>query len=405
MSIPSANYASTAAPAWYGPGAQRKSLREWWRELSWRKMLWSLLYPPRGQRIMPTISGTLLISLSLGIGTAAYNTSNNILFITLSLLLACLILSGVLSSLNLRKVAWRLDAKPPLRVGETGTAAIDLRNRKRLLPTYGLWFDVRTKAEPKGRRIVLRRRLDPGGAETRLEWSWKPTQRGLEVVELAAIGSLFPFGFLKKVLAAEVRREVLVWPEPITYQRTPVFSPARRQSGERVNRIGHSGDLLALRKYSPGDSHRLVHWKATARLRQLMVRQFSRENQEGFSIHVDASADRWPRPEQFETLCSFAATLTEDLFRDGRLGTVSVNLDPPRVVRSLRDLEAFLDQLALLTPRQSDGRPSAPPMATNEDPAERPTPRVEGGRQRLTFAPEGDRGVAAFVDGQKAATA
>ena len=31
--------------------------------------------------------GTVLIGLSLGIGTAAYNSSSNILFITLSLLL------------------------------------------------------------------------------------------------------------------------------------------------------------------------------------------------------------------------------------------------------------------------------------------------------------------------------
>ena len=68
-------------------------------------MLWTFLYPARGQRIMPTVSGILLISVALGIGSAAYNTSNNILFITLSLLLACLILSGVLSMLNFKKVA------------------------------------------------------------------------------------------------------------------------------------------------------------------------------------------------------------------------------------------------------------------------------------------------------------
>ena len=400
MNAAMVNYPASPAPDWHGPGAKRRGWRAWWQELSWRKMLWSLLYPPRGQRITPTVSGLLLISLSLGIGSAAYNTSNNILFITLSLLLACLILSGVLSALNLAKVAWRLDARPPFRVGETGTAGIDLRNRKRLLPTYGLWFEVRTKAQPKGRRIVMRRRLDPGGAETRLEWSWQPEQRGLEVVELTAVGSLFPFGFLKKVLAAEVRREVLVWPRPIEYQRTPVFSPARRQSGERVNRIGHSGDLLALRKYSPGDSHRLVHWKASARLRQLMVRQFSRENQEGFSIHVDSAADRWPRAEQFETMCSFAATLAEDLFTAGRLGTVSIDLDPPRAVRTVRDVEAFLDQLALLMPRQSSGRPSAPPFA-----GDAPAAVQFAGRQRLTFSPDGARGVAAFVDGQKAAAA
>jgi len=55
---------------------------------------------------MPTVSGLALIGLALGIGSAAYNAANNILFITLSLILSCLILSGVMSWVNLRGVSW-----------------------------------------------------------------------------------------------------------------------------------------------------------------------------------------------------------------------------------------------------------------------------------------------------------
>lgn len=374
-------------------------MRQHWRELSWRKLLWSLLYPPRGQRIMPTISGFLLIIVALGIGSAAYNTSNNILFITLSLLLACLIGSGVLSALNLAKVAWRMVPSPPYRVGQTGTVTIELRNRKKLLPTHGLWFEVRTKAEPKGRRLVLRERLDAGGGTARLEWSWQPTTRGHEVVELTAVGSLFPFGFLRKVLACEIRTEVLVWPAPVEYQRFAVLVASRRQSGHAVNKIGQSGDLLAVRRYVSGDSHRQIHWKASARLRQLMVRQFSTEQQEGYSLRLDTAGDVWTRPEQFELACSFVATLAEDLFTTGRLGTVTIDHELPQPIRGVRDLEAFFDRLAELTPRESTGRPSQAPF---------PSVSVGPGaaaRLTLTFAPEGARGVAAFVDGQKAAAA
>src|SRR4051794_32977318 len=98
--------------AWSGPDARRP-----WQRFSWNTLLWSLVYPARGQRILPTVPGVVLIALALGIGTAAYNSSSNILFITLSLLLACLILSGVLSWLNLRGVRWRLQVSPPLRAG------------------------------------------------------------------------------------------------------------------------------------------------------------------------------------------------------------------------------------------------------------------------------------------------
>ena len=177
-----------------------------------------------------------------------------------------------------------------------------------------------------------------------------------------------------------------------------MLAPTGRQSGHAVARIGQSGDLYAVRNYASGDSHRLIHWKASARLRKLMVRQFSSEQQEGYSLRVDSSAEVWTRPEQFELLCSFAATLAEDLFTSGRLGTVAVNLDPPSPVRGVRDLEVFFDKLAELKPRENSGRPSQAPFPVSATSA-------AGGRLTLTFAPEGARGVAAYVNGQKAAAA
>jgi len=393
---------SATDPRWFGPGSQRKSWLQRWRELSWAKVLWSYLYPRRGQRIMPTVSGVLLISVAMGIGSAAYNTSNNILFITLSLLLACLILSGVLSALNFSKVSWRIHASGPYRVGQTAAIGIELRNAKKILPTYGLWFDVKTGEAEKPQRLVLQERLDPQGGHSRLDWTWQPRHRGVAQVQLGSVGSLFPFGFLRKVLSSDIRTEVLVWPAAVEYQRFATLAPSRRQSGHAVNRIGHSGDLLALRRYAQGDSHRLIHWKASARLQHLMVRQFSTEQQEGYSLHLDSSADLWTESDQFELLCSFAATLAEDLFTTGRLGTVAIDSESPRPVRSVRDLEAFFDALANLTRRQPTGRPSRAPFGENMIQG---NARVFSPRNNitLTFAPEGHRGVAAFVNGEKAA--
>jgi hypothetical protein len=106
----------------------------------------ALLGVERGERGVERVeAGTL------GIGTAAYNSSSNILFITLSLLLTCLILSGVLSWYNLRGVRWRLQLAPPLRAGHDAVVALELRNRKRFLPTYGLWFEFAARpVEPAG---------------------------------------------------------------------------------------------------------------------------------------------------------------------------------------------------------------------------------------------------------------
>jgi uncharacterized protein (DUF58 family) len=395
---------------WAGPGPAARGWRDW----KWSTLLWSLVFPARTERIWLTLPGALLIALSLGIGSAAYNTGNNILFIALSLLLSCLILSGVLSSLNFSSLHWRLAAGPALRAGRDAAVALELSSAKKFLPTYGLWFDLRavavlppeqldekksvreilaavdkTEAEAK---LFLRERLDAGAA-ARLEWIFRPARRGVLRLELAGVGSLFPFGFLRKTLGGRLRREVVVWPAPVEYRRRGAALAQRPQTGERVARAGGSTDLLALRHYEAGDSHRLIHWKASARLGKLVVRQFAAESAEGFALWLRTPAEVWARPEQFELLVSFAATLAEDLFRAGKLLGVAVNDEPLLAVRKVRDLEEFMDKLAVVERVDGEKR-----KAEGE--------KVFLTKQNvITFAPEGARGVAAYVDGEKTATA
>ena len=356
-----------------------------------RALFWSLIFPPRGERITPTLTGVLLITISLGIGVAAYNTGSNILFITLSLLLSCLVLSGVLSWLNLRGVSWRLHPGGPWRAGQVEPVALELRNGKRMLPTYGLWFDVAAGGEPVRRHLAMR--LDPG-EETRLDWPVTAARRGRLRIELRAAGSLYPFGFLRKAVQSQLGAEVLVWPATVEYQREGEGAAWRAPRGEgRVNRAGQDGDLLALRRYAPGDPQRQVHWKASARLRHLMVRQVSVEGVEGFTLRMDAEAARWPRAEQFELALSLAATLAEDLFRMDRLQAVAIGSEPAQAVRRRRDVEAFLDRLAVLEP-----------VAATAEAGEGGA-RAASARRVLMVEPHGPRGVAALIDGKIAATA
>ena len=398
---------------WQGPEPSRLS----WRGFKWSTLLWSLVFPARTQRIAPTMAGALLIGLSLGIGMAAYNTANNILFIAFSLLLSCLILSGVMSWLNFSGVRWRLSAGPAMRAGHDAAVGLELRNEKRLLPTYGLWFDLRARnpqaaAEPGSpkksvreilavadraaaqARLFLHERLDAGG-EVRMEWIFRPVRRGMLRLELAGVGSLFPFGFLRKILAGGQRREVFVWPAAADYRRWGAAANRRPTASERLARAGSGADLLALRNYEPGDSHRLIHWKASARSGRLMVRQFAAEGAESFALWLQTPAETWTRPEQFELLVSFAATLAEDLFRAGRLAAVAVNAGRLQPVRGPRELESFLDQLAVV-------EPVGGAASRGSEPGDGAMAR---GWTVITFAPDGARGVAAYVEGKKTAAA
>jgi uncharacterized protein (DUF58 family) len=379
--------------AWAGPGADGRDSGPG----RWATLLWALIYPPRGERVVPTTSGVVLVSLAIGVGTAAYNTANNILFLTLALLLSCLVLSGVLSWMNLQRITWRVRAERALRAGRTTTLGLEVRNGKRLLPTYGLNFEMQAGGERAERvPLALTSRLDPAGGETCLEWQWRPERRGETAIALVRVSSLFPFGFLRKSYPGRMQRRVWVWPATVPYERHGVLAPARRASGETVARVGQSDDLLALRRYAQGDSQRLIHWKASARTGEWLVRQFATEAEQGLSLLIDADRTRWPRPEQCELMISLAATLAEDLFREGRLAWVEIVPDAPRRVRRVADLEAVLDRLA----RIPDGGETVAPQPKRGGGAEPPERH-----NRVRFMPEGSRGVGAFLDGQRAAHA
>src|SRR5437764_2606491 len=78
------------------------------RKLPW----WRRLRPPR--RLSFTREGRIIVFLSGGVGFAAINTGNNLLYLLLGWLLSFIIASGVLSEMTLR--ALRVERRPPPRI-------------------------------------------------------------------------------------------------------------------------------------------------------------------------------------------------------------------------------------------------------------------------------------------------
>lgn len=401
-------FKSIVGAEWQGPGAPRSR-----RATRASQLLWALVFPLKRHQIAPTVLGVFLIALAMGIGTAAYNTGSNILFLTLALLLACLLLSGLLSWFNFRGICWRFRRLGSWRVGHDTLVTLDVQNRKPWLSTYGLWFDfvthpfgassadeakpvtsVRALLAASGQRITRGRLFQrdrlSGGGNAIFQWGVQPQQRGVALVAVSAVGSLYPFGFLKKSLGAFPSEHVLVWPAQIAYEWVGVAGGRVGSAGRRTVRAGAGDDLLALRKYTPGDSHRLIHWKASARLGQLMLRQFSAEKQLGYVLKLEPFTIRWSHPQQFERLCSFAATLAEDLFALGHLRGVALANFPYQEIRQLNELERFLDQLALLK-LSADSVTTEALLGVPEN--------------IITFAPAGTLGVNASLNGQIIATA
>jgi len=341
------------------------------------------LLPSRAQRTKLTLTGWMLILVALGIGSAAYNTASNILFLTLSLILSSLVLSGILSQINFRKLKWELDAPEHSQVGEVGMASVCLTNKKRIFPSMSLCFRVSRLSEDPEVTLYLKQAVKAGESR-RLEWTFKPVSRGRLRVSLSGVESQFPFGFLLKTIGVEISQEVLVWPERIEYSFQPTNAGRRILSGVSRKNAGIGSDLLNLRPYERGDPPRLVHWKATARMGKLMIRQLAQEGEGGYHLYLDPDQQRWG-VENFEVLCSTAFSVAESLFRAGRLETVQIRGSASIMIGGLRELHDFFDRLALLEPTHFE-RHSKPESTTN----------------LITFRPSGERDIAIYVEATKA---
>ena len=333
-----------------------------------------------------TLSGWCLIFVSLGLGASAYNTANNILFLALSLLLSSLILSGILSLINFRKLSLDLRAPNNLRVSQIDAAEIDLINEKKIFPSMGLCFLLRFEGTDKEETIYLQTTLNPSES-CKVKWTLQPKKRGQFKLRLLGIQSQFPFGFLQKTIGSDLNTTVVIWPARVAYTFPVSNGGHRMKTGATQKQPGQGSDLLNIRPYEYGDAPRFVDWKATARSKRLMIRQLAREGESGYHLYVDSDAARWS-DENLEQLCSLVCSLAEDLFHCGRLESVRINDSAQLLVKTLQDLHTFFDQLSLLEPQEKQSNPVLSRQSN-----------------WLTFGPLGQTGVAIYLEGNYAGQA
>ncbi len=124
-------------------------------------------------------------------------------------------------------------------------------------------------------------------------------------------------------------------------------------------RRGESEELLRLREYASGDNLHHIHWKSTAKLGRLMVREFAAEQRRRFSIVFDNSGDETPgaSSEPFEPMVSAAASLASHLAAHGLAFSFASIDDTFPHGASIEHLRGVLMYLAVVQPRlQSSGK-------------------------------------------------
>ena len=248
------------------------------------------------------IGGIILISL------AALNTGNNLLFLILASLIAIILMSGILSSITLSGVAMRLQLPEHIFAGQPIRASIELENEKLTLPSFSLRVEA-AKAKNAPSAALLEKPVYfpylPKRGRVHQTVPITFPSRGLYRQDAFRIVTRFPFGFLQKAHRLELRTETLVYPSVEPTREFLEILPGLQGAMESLAK-GRGQDLYALRDYVPTDSARHVHWKASARLGSLMVREFTREDETRVLLVLD--------PHTFPSAESATLQITADRF-------------------------------------------------------------------------------------------
>ncbi len=239
----------------------------------------SRLRPPRTLR--PTRAGWVFFVLTFGVGFAALNTGNNLLYLVLSLMLAFLVLSGVLSESALRGIAVERRLPGEIFADASHLVALDITNAQRRVPALALVVEDLAQAPdgshastPLGRAFVLR--IAPRATERRF-YSLRWPRRGPLRLTGFRISTRYPFGLFSKSLELKKLAEALVYPGLEAF----VVRSSRRGKEEgraTVATPAPGSEISGLRDFRAGDPLRRIHWRASLRRRSLVVRESEGEH-------------------------------------------------------------------------------------------------------------------------------
>src|SRR5262245_43199623 len=107
----------------------------------------------RSRRLRSSREGKYFIAITIGVGLAAINTGNNLLFLLLGWMCSVIVASGVLSELSLRGLS--VTRQPPARIfaGRPFLMGISLKNHKGKLPSFSIEIeDLLIGGKPPARR-------------------------------------------------------------------------------------------------------------------------------------------------------------------------------------------------------------------------------------------------------------
>jgi uncharacterized protein (DUF58 family) len=193
-----------------------------------------------------------------------------------------------------------------------------------------------------------------GKEQQRAAYTIMVRRRGIYRFSDTTLETVFPLGFFHTAATRKCANRVVVYPRLGEVDTT--FFQELEHSLQFIRRARPSRaeeDFRSLREYREGDNPKWIHWRSTARMQRMLIKEFEEPQAKRVVLLLDTNLQRLgaQRFASFELMLSFAGTVARELLRRG-CEVQCVALQPKgKIVRTLvsrerRNLDALLEMLA-----------------------------------------------------------
>jgi uncharacterized protein (DUF58 family) len=301
------------------------------------------------RRLYFTREGWIFSVLTLSIGIIAVNTGHNLFYLVFGLLLSAVIVSGLLSEKVLRGIEVRRHIPAEVTARVPFAVVLEVRNPDRHKISYSLTVgdggDFLTR-----RTLGYLTSLAPGESKN-FHYLAQVGKRGQHSFGPIHLITRFPFGLFEKVRIIPLEESFVAYPAILEISRLRALAAGKEHIGSKKWRWGEN--VLGLRPALPEDDHRFIHWRTSARMGQLMLKEFVEQVDDPRPIFFD---NRGEEGERFEQAVEAAASLLRLLVNHGVSVTFATWEKHFQPMGNGKEIKSALRHLALISPSKITSR-------------------------------------------------
>lgn len=251
----------------------------------------------------------------------------NLLLILAGMLAGPIILSHRAVVLTLRGLKAERKVPQTVCAGDLLVASVSLANTRRRIGSWAVVVEEQIRRETDHAheepiRPALLFPYLPAGQSRKAIYRGRLTRRGRYRLGPLRLSTRFPFGLVGRTITLAQTDDLIVCPRLGELTRRWLTRRHESFAGthRRERRHGTEGDFYGVRQWRPGDSRRWIHWRTSARLGELVVRQFEQPRNRDVAVLVDLWQPEHPQPQHLDNVelaVSFAATVVTELCRQG----------------------------------------------------------------------------------------